>query len=84
LTSSRQGELAVAAAIEDYDPLRDSRHKAARTARDQADWLAWLSLGGTAARTLEDYEWITARLLRMFPRKTLAEIAALEPYRGAA
>jgi site-specific recombinase XerD len=42
-------------------------------ARDQADWLSWLELGGIRPRTLADYEWATARLLRMFPTKGLAE-----------
>jgi integrase len=56
-----------------YDPLRDSRHRDAASAREQADWLAWLELGGTAPRTLEDYEWATALAMRMFPLKSLAE-----------
>jgi integrase/recombinase XerD len=57
-----------------FDPLKDSRHRAARAAREQADWLAWLELGGTRPRTLADYEWATARLLRAFPHKTLSEM----------
>ena len=56
------------------DPLRDVRHRDARLARDQADWLAWLELGGIRPRTLRDYEWATARLLRAYPSKELAEI----------
>lgn len=56
-----------------FDPLRDSRHRDARAARDQADWLAWLELGGLRSRTLADYEWATARLLRAFPDKTMAD-----------
>ena len=56
-----------------YDPLRDSRHRTARSAREQADWLAWLELGGLRPRTLADYEWASARLMRMFPEKSLAE-----------
>lgn len=51
----------------EYDVLRDSRHRDARAAREQADWLAWLELGGTAARTVDQYERDTAVLLRMFP-----------------
>lgn len=58
------------------DPLRDIRHRDARLARDQADWLAWLELGGLRSRTLRDYEWATARLLRAYPTKELAEITA--------
>lgn len=56
-----------------YDPLRDSRHKNARAAREQTDWLSWLEIGGAAARTLEEYERRTAELLRLFPDKTMAE-----------
>lgn len=58
------------------DPLRDIRHRDARLARDQADWLAWLELGGLRSRTLRDYEWATARLLRAYPAKELHEITA--------
>jgi integrase len=49
------------------DPLRDSRHRDARSARDLADWLAWLELGNKAARTLDSYERYAAVLLRCFP-----------------
>ncbi len=66
--------LALDSPVVSYDPLRDSRHRSARSAREQADWLAWLELGGTAARTLSDYEWATARALRMFPQKALVEL----------
>lgn len=58
------------------DPLRDIRHRDARLARDQADWLAWLELGGLRSRTLRDYEWATARLLRAYPDKELEQITA--------
>lgn len=51
----------------EFDPIRDSRHKNARAAREQADWLAWLELGGAAARTLDAYERTTADLLNAFP-----------------
>lgn len=67
---------AAAATVVGYDPLRDVRHRDARLARDQADWLAWLELGGLRSRTLRDYEWATARLLRAYPDKTLLEITA--------
>ena len=50
-----------------FDVLRDSRHRDARSARDQADWLTWLDLGGIRPRTLDDYERATAVALRMFP-----------------
>lgn len=55
------------------DPLRDIRHKSAKSARDQADWLAWLELGGHRPRTLRDYEWATARLLKALPDRALEE-----------
>lgn len=53
------------------DPLRDSRHRDARSARECADWLAWLELEGKAPRTLDDYERTVAVLLRSFPRHTI-------------
>jgi len=49
------------------DPLRDLRHRAARSASDVASWLTWLHLGGKAPGTLEQYEWTLAALLRAFP-----------------
>ena len=56
------------------DPvLRDRRHKDARAARDVADWLSWLELGGHAHRTLDQYERDLAVLLNKFPGKSLAE-----------
>lgn len=63
----------TAAAVYRLDPLRDSRHRNARAARDLADWLAWLELGNAAARTLDAYERYAAGLLRAFPDKTFAE-----------
>lgn len=59
-----------------YDPLRDIRHRDAKSARDQADWLAWLELGGHRPRTLRDYEWATARLLRALPARGFDEFTA--------
>lgn len=64
----------AAAHVVEFDPLKDSRHRDAKSAREQADWLIWLKLGGTRARTVSDYEWATARLMRMFPHKTLGEL----------
>lgn len=49
------------------DPLQDSRHRDARSARDLADWLAWLRIGNKAARTLDSYERYAAVLVRAFP-----------------
>ena len=56
-----------------FDPLRESRHRDAKAARDQADWLSWLELGGTAPRTIHGYQWVTDRLLSMYPDKTIGE-----------
>lgn len=56
-----------------FDPLRETRHRDAKAARDQADWLSWLELGGTRPRTIHGNEWVTDRLLAMFPNKTFAE-----------
>lgn len=61
------------AAVDSDPTLKDSRHRAALAARDQADWLAWLELGGAASRTLDTYERYTAVLLRTFPAKTFEE-----------
>jgi integrase len=49
------------------DLLRDSRHPAAAAAREQAEWLSYLELGGTAPATLYHYQWITDRLLQYRP-----------------
>jgi integrase/recombinase XerD len=56
-----------------FDPLRESRFPEARAARDQADWLGWLEIGGTRPRTLDDYSWATDRLLEAFPSKAIGE-----------
>lgn len=61
-----------------YDPLRESRHPDARSAREQRDWLAWLELGNTASRTLYDYGWATDRALRMFPQRAYDEFTATD------
>lgn len=64
-----------AAPVVVWDPtLRDSRHPGAGAARDQAAWLSYLELGGTAPRTLADYQWATDFLLGRFPAKSLAEL----------
>lgn len=55
------------------DPLRDARHRDAVSARECADWLAWLELEGKAPRTLDDYERTVAVLLRSFPAKAITE-----------
>lgn len=60
--------------VVEYDLLRDSRHRDAAAAGDQRAWLSWLELGGTRPRTLYDYEWATAALLRMFPATPFPEL----------
>lgn len=59
--------------VVEFTTLRDSRHRSARAAREVSDWLSWLELEGKAPRTISDYEWAVARLLRTFPDKQLAE-----------
>lgn len=49
------------------DPLRDTRHKEAKAARELVDWLAWLHLGGAAPTTRDAYERTCADLLNAFP-----------------
>jgi integrase len=63
----------MTAAAYPLDPLKDSRHRDARSARDLADWLAWLELGNKAARTLDTYERYAAALLRSFPNTAFAD-----------
>jgi integrase len=53
----------TARALYALDPLRDSRHKTARAAREVADWLAAKELEGLAPRTLDDLERTAAKLL---------------------
>lgn len=60
-------------ALVPLDPLKDARHRNARSARELADWLAWLELGGAAARTLDAYERTAAALLRDFPNRAFNE-----------
>lgn len=57
----------------EWELLRGSGHPDAKAARDQADWLSWLELGGTAPATLASYRWATSFLLAAFPDKTLGE-----------
>jgi integrase len=55
------------------DPLKDSRHREARAARELIDWLADLELRSYAARTRDSYERTIAVLLRAYPDKTMAD-----------
>lgn len=63
----------VAPTFVGFSTLRDSRHRSARAAREVSDWLSWLELEGKAPRTISDYEWVVARLLRTFDDKELGE-----------
>jgi len=57
-----------------YDPLRDKTYQSTRLGRDVVDFLAWMELGGTAPRTLDQYERDLARGALLFPTKTITEI----------
>ena len=50
-----------------FDPVRDKRYRETALGRDVVDFLAWLELGGAAARTLDQYERDLARGALMFP-----------------
>lgn len=65
--------MTVALPMCDDPALRDRRHTEARAARDVADWLSWLDLGGHAHRTLDQYERDLATLLNAYPDKALAD-----------
>lgn len=68
------GRRVTLPAVLEFDPLRDSRHRTARAAREQADWLAALAISGIRPRTLEDYERWTAAGLVMFPQLDFAAL----------
>lgn len=70
--------LTQAADMQDFDVTKDSRHRAARSAKDLEDWLAWLEVAGRKPSTLAMYEWVAARLLRYYPNKTLAEMTSAD------
>ena len=53
--------------VQSFDPLRDKTYQSTRLGRDVADFLAWLELGGTSPRTLDQYERDLARGALMFP-----------------
>lgn len=57
-----------------FDPLRDKSYAATRLGRDVADFLAWLELGGTSPRTLDQYERDLSRGALLFPAKAIDEI----------
>lgn len=57
-----------------FDPTRDKSYQRATLARDVVDWLAWLELGGTAPRTLDQYERDLARLCKLAPTKEITEV----------
>jgi integrase len=54
-------------------PVLDKSYRLTSLGPDIVDWLAWLELGGTAERTLDQYERDLARGCLMFPDVPLAE-----------
>src|SRR5262245_8095071 len=61
-----------AAAVVDYDPLRDRSYRDTAMGRDIVDFLAWLELGGASPRTLFQYEHDLSRGAHLFPSKGMA------------
>jgi integrase/recombinase XerD len=53
--------------------VRDKRYRDTALGRDVVDFLAWLELGGAAARTLDQYERDLSRGALMFPGKQITE-----------
>jgi integrase len=66
--------MTAALAAIGFDPTRDKSYQRAALARDVVDWLAWLELGGTRPRTLDQYERDLARLCLLWPDKLVGEI----------
>ena len=64
----------TAAALIEYDPLKDKSYAATRLGRSVVDFLAWMELGGAADRTLDQYERDLSRACLMYPDKAVAEI----------
>lgn len=79
------GRRSLSAAQQVYalDPLKDSRHRAAQSARDLEDWKAFLEVGNKAARTLDSYERYAAALMRAFPQKRFDEFTDGDLLQGA-
>jgi len=65
--------MSVARVVE-YDPLRDKSYRQTALGRDIVDFLAWMELGGTMPRTLDQYERDLARGALLFPAKAVADI----------
>jgi integrase len=65
---------ATVAAVVGFDPLKDKSYQSTRLGRDVADFLAWLELGGSSPRTLDQYERDLSRGAKMFPTKGIADI----------
>jgi integrase len=57
----------------EFDPTLDLRHRKTASARECADWLAFLAVEGKSPRTTDSYERTVAELLRLFPRKAIGE-----------
>lgn len=65
---------AQAATMRGYDPLKDKSYSATRLGIAVVDFLAWMRLGGTAARTLDQYERDLSRACLMYPDKGIEDI----------
>jgi integrase/recombinase XerD len=72
--SASSSALTARVPLHDYDALRDRAYRDTAMGRDVVDFLAWLELGGAAARTLDSYERDLARGCLMFPSKGMADL----------
>lgn len=63
----------MSATVVAFDPLRDKSYSATRLGKAVVDFLAWMELGGTAARTLDQYERDLSRACLMFPDKGIED-----------
>lgn len=69
----REARGVTALAVVGFDPLQDVRHLRAKSARELADFKAWLEIEEKAPRTLDAYERTIAALLVMFPSHAIGE-----------
>src|SRR5262245_22618358 len=58
----------------DHDPLRDRSYRETAMGRDVVDFLAWKELGGSAPRTLAQYEHDLSRGAKLFPSKGMGDL----------
>jgi integrase/recombinase XerD len=69
---------ALAVPVRDYDPLRDKRYRDTALGPDIVAWLAWMELGGTALRSLDQYERDLAKVAMLYPSKGVGDLTDLE------